>query len=201
MTAGQTTPPASHEHGIAPLAVDRAKDAAATVDVPDYMADLRVFQVLLHHPKLAKRINDLLAQLLFDAELPTRLRELAIMRIGWNTASDYEWTQHWRIALQLGVPEADVLGVRDWRDHAGFDGADRAILAAADDVHATGAIGADAWAACTTHISADPAVLLEAAATLGTWTMVSTLLRSLGVPLEDGVDSWPPDGRAPADAS
>ena len=182
---------------ILPLDTADAKDAAESAAVPDYMADLRVFQVLLHHPKLAKVVNDLLAQLLFAAELPTRLRELAIMRIGWNTGSVYEWAQHWRVATQLGVPADDVQGVRDWRNHDGFDDADRAILAATDDVHAGGAIGPEAWEACTRHISTEPRILLEVSATIATWSMISMMLRSLEVPLEDGVDPWPPDGLAP----
>jgi alkylhydroperoxidase family enzyme len=34
------------------------------------------------------------------------------MRIGWLTASDYEWTQHWRVAQGLGVTADDLLGAR-----------------------------------------------------------------------------------------
>ena len=32
---------------------------------------------------------------------------------------------------------------------------------------------------------------------IGNWRLFSALLRSLDVPLEDGVAPWPPDGRAP----
>ena len=34
-------------------------------------------------------------------------------------------------------------------------------------------------------------------AAIGAWRMISSILQSLQVPLEEGVASWPPDGRAP----
>lgn len=179
------------------LGIDEAKAAADEAGVPNYMAELAIFQVLLNHPTLARRINDLLATMLWHGSLDIRLRELVIMRIGWLTASDYEWTQHWRVALGLGVSAEDLVGVRDWQAHTGFGSAERAVLAATDDVVRYGAIGTEAWAACERELGADPAVLIELVTAIGAWRMVASILHSLAVPLEDGVDSWPPDGRAP----
>jgi alkylhydroperoxidase family enzyme len=119
------------------------------------------------------------------------------MRIGWLTASDYEWTQHWRVAQGLGVSAEDLLAVRDWRAHTGFGDAERAVLAATDDVVREGVVSAETWAACERAFGADRAVLIELVAAIGAWRMVASILRSLQVPLEDSVASWPPDGQAP----
>ncbi len=43
------------------LSASDAKAAASNAGVPDYMAELSIFQVLLHHPDLARAVNDLLA--------------------------------------------------------------------------------------------------------------------------------------------
>lgn len=180
------------------LPLDEAKAATAIAGIPEITADLNVFRVWLHHPRLARWFNDLLMGLLWEGKLDTRLRELVIMRLGWATRSDYEWTQHWRIAGSLKVDEADLLAVRDWQDHDSFGPAERAVLAATDETIAYGAISAATWAACVAHVSDDTQVLLELVAAIGTWRMVSGILRSLEVPLEDGVSSWPPDGRGPA---
>lgn len=102
------------------LPLDEAKAAADEAAVPNYMAELSIFQVLLNHPPLARAINDLLATMLWHGALDSRLRELIIMRIGWLTGCDYEWTQHWRVASRLGVPGDDLLGVRDWRNYRGL---------------------------------------------------------------------------------
>lgn len=179
------------------LPVDEAKAAADEAGVPNYMADLAIFQVLLNHPLLARAINDLLASMLWHGSLDSRLRELVIMRIGWLTASDYEWTQHWRVAQGLGVSAEDLLAVRDWRCYDGFGPVERAVLAATDDVVRDGAVSAESWAACERELDADPAVLVELVTAIAAWRMIATVVRSLDVPLEDGVASWPPDGQAP----
>ena len=43
------------------LPLEEAKAAADEAGVPDYMAELSIFQVLLNHPTLARALNDLLA--------------------------------------------------------------------------------------------------------------------------------------------
>jgi alkylhydroperoxidase family enzyme len=175
-----------------------AHAAAETVGVSSAAADLNVFRAWLHAPQVAGWLHELIMGLLWHGTLDTRLRELVIMRLGWSTSSDYEWTQHWRIATEfLGVDGDDVLATRHWREEPRFGPQERAILAATDDVVQHGAIGEDAWNACANEIDDDPALLVEITAVIATWRMVSTFLRSMDVPLEDGITSWPPDGVAP----
>lgn len=180
------------------LPLGEAKAAADEAAVPDYMAELSIFQVLLNHPQLARAVNDLLATMLWHGSLDARLRELVIMRIGWLTACEYEWTQHWRVATRLGVTTEDLLAVRDWQQHERFGPRERAVLAATDDVVRDGAVSADSWAACERELQGDKTTLVELVTAISAWRMISSILQSLEVPLEDGVVGWPPDGRAPA---
>lgn len=182
---------------IESLGTDEAHEAAAAVGVPPMMADLNVFRVLLNHPRVARAANDLLSTLLFDSKLDIRLRELVIMRIGWLTGSDYEWTQHWRVARLLGVDDEDLLAVRDGPGHERFGPAESAVLRATDETVKDGSVSAATWDACAQALGADPQQLIELVAAIGTWRMISSLLQSLEVPLEEGVGSWPPDGRRP----
>ena len=79
------------EARVARLSTDDAKVAAAAIGVSDRLAELNVFRVLLHHPRLSQAISGLLGTLLFEGnELDPRLRELLILRIAWVTGSDYE---------------------------------------------------------------------------------------------------------------
>jgi alkylhydroperoxidase family enzyme len=183
--------------GIPRLPLDEAKAAADEAGVPDYMAELSIFQVLLNHPVLARTLNDLLATMLWHGALDSRLRELVIMRIGWLTSCDYEWTQHWRVASGLGVPADDLLGVRDWPTYEGFGPTERAVLAATDDVVRDGAVSTENWASCERELGSDRTVLIELVTAIAAWRMVASILHSLKVPLEEGVASWPPDGRSP----
>ena len=179
------------------LPIDEAKAAADEAAVPDYMAELSIFQVLLNHPPLARAINDLLATMLWHGALDRRLRELVIMRIGWLTACDYEWTQHWRVASRLGVSADDCSACAIGRGYDGFGPTERAVLAATDDVVRDGAVSAESWAACERELQGDTTVLIELVTAIGAWRMVASILHSLQVPLEEGVSSWPPDGRSP----
>jgi alkylhydroperoxidase family enzyme len=178
------------------LPAGEAKSLAASAGVLPRMAELSIFRVLLRQPGVAKAVQDLLVALLFRGSLDARLRELLIMRLGWATGSAYEWTQHWRVARELGVSAEDLLGVRDWRRCDRFDARDRAVLAATDETLADGRVSDATWRECCRHLATD-AERIELVAAIGCWRMVSSVLRSLEVPLEDGVAAWPPDGVAP----
>ncbi|MFB0978198.1 MAG: carboxymuconolactone decarboxylase family protein [Myxococcota bacterium] len=175
------------------LSAEAAKKAAQEVDLPAPFADLNVFRLLLHRPRTAKAMSDLLISLLFGGDLDDRLRELVIMRIGWATGSDYEWTQHWTIALErFGCTEEDLLSVRNWREAPCFGNLERAVLGAVDEVLETGTLAKESFADCVALLGNNASIELVAA--VGTWSMISKLARSLEIPLEEGVASWPPTG-------
>ncbi len=182
------------------LDVAEAKKRAAENGIPENMAELSVFRIALHQPGVASGLNTMLRELLWKGQLDARLRELIIMRIGWATGSVYEWTQHWRVARMLDIPERDLLAVRDWRNDSQFGDAERAVLAATDDTLDLGTITDETWAACRAVFD-DDAILVEMVAAIGNWRLFSALLKSLDVPLEDGVDPWPPAGEPPATES
>ncbi len=182
---------------VAMLSVEDAIETAKGVGIRESMAKVNAYRMLLNNPQLARGVNELLTTLLFtNMTIDVRLRELIIMRIGWVTGSCYEWTQHWRFAEAVGLPPEDVVGVRDWKNHDGYDAADRAVLAAVDDTLEQGKISDTVWQECAAHVGG-PAELVEMVVAIGNWTMFSQLLRSLEIPLEDGVEAWPPDGKMP----
>lgn len=189
------TTPAPPDGWVAPLPRTEALGAAQGAGVPEGLARLNVFGVLLRRPEVAKGVAELLLSLLGSPALDPRLRELAIMRLGWTTGSVYEWSQHWPIALALGVDAADLLAVRDWEHHAGFGEVERAVLAATDECTTAGAVSGATMAVLRGHL--DDRALVDLVTAIGAWTMVSVFLRSLGVPLEDGMAPWPPTGEEP----
>ena len=177
------------------LAPEAALAAAAEVNIPEGLAELNVFRMLLHRPRPAKAINDLLLSLLFGGALDDRLRELLIMRMGWATGSNYEWTQHWRVAQEtFGCTPDDLLAVRDWRNATVFGDAERLVLSAVDETLANGAVSADTIAQCRSVLGSDEAVV-ELVLAIGCWHTISQVAQSLEIPLEPGVQAWPPDGQ------
>jgi len=140
-------------------------------------------------------VSDLLLAQLFGENFDRRQRELIIMRTGWATGCDYEWTQHWKVAREtFGVKDEELLAVRDWRNASCFGESDRAVLSAVDDVLDSGAISDASWNAIRKHVAAGPDQL-ELVTAICTWGFISKFARSVQIPLEEGVASWPPDGR------
>jgi alkylhydroperoxidase family enzyme len=177
------------------LDVDAALAAGSAAGVPDQLAELSIFRVLLRRERLAKATSDLLLSLLFGGSLDARLRELVIMRIGWRTGSAYEWTQHWRVATDLGVSPDDLLALRE-DEVTALGPLERAVVAATDEALDGRRISDETMGDLRRHLDDD--AVLELVAAIGTWSMVSTVLRSLDVPLEEGVAAWPPEGVGPA---
>lgn len=179
------------------LPIEESRRRAEAEGLNPQFADLSVFRILLHNPPVAREIAKTLTTLLFDGNvLNGRLRELAIMRIGWATGSEYEWTQHWRVARGMEIPAEDLLAVRDWHNAASLSAADKAVLQATDDTLERGCIQPDTWAECCRHIDSE-AERVELVVAIGNWSLFAQLLQSLQVPLEEGVEAWPPDGKAP----
>ncbi|MDP6565409.1 MAG: carboxymuconolactone decarboxylase family protein [Alphaproteobacteria bacterium] len=168
--------------------------------VPSTMSGLNVFRVMSRHPTLAGVVAKQLAMLLYRGnKLDDRLRELIIMRIGWRTGALYEWTQHWPVALHYGLTEEETLAVRDPDSATCLGPAERAVIAATDDVLDDGAVSETTWQACAEHLASDEE-RLELVAAICNWNTFAILLKSLNIPLEDGVDAWPPDGVPSPDA-
>ena len=179
------------------LPVDEATKRADALGLNPQFANLSVFRILLHNQPVAKEVAKTLTTLLFDGNvLDPRLRELVIMRIGWKTGAVYEWTQHWRVARGMEIPEADLLAVRNWQNATTLTPADRAVLQATDDTLDQGFIQPDTWDECSKHLASE-AERVELVIAIGNWYMFAQLLQSLNVPLEDGIEPWPPDGQAP----
>jgi len=178
------------------LDTETAHKAAESVEMITAFADLNIFKALLHRPKTAKALADLLVSLLFGGELDDRLRELVIMRIGWATGSDYEWTQHWSIAQkQFGCSEKDLLELRDWKASGHYGDEEKAVLEVTDQLLETGDASKAAIDHCLTLFGRNATVELVTA--VGAWRLVSKFTKALEIPLEDGINSWPPDGKRP----
>lgn len=182
------------------LGEDEAGRLGKEHGVPSSMASLNVFRVMLNHPVMAGSVSGLLANLLYKAnKLDSILRELIIMRIGWRTGAVYEWTQHWRLCMNMGIAADLVLAVRDWRKAAGLSDAQKAVLAATDETLDDGRISDATWAACCEHLATSEE-RIELVLAISNWRTFSELLQSLKIPLDEGLEAWPPDGKTPAKA-
>jgi alkylhydroperoxidase family enzyme len=145
--------------------------------------DLNIFATLARHPRLLKRWAAFGGILLYGGELPSRERELLILRTAWNCRAEYEWGQHVRIGLASGLTEDEVARVPDGPGGAGWSAEDAVLLAAADELHGDARIGDATWQALAARFS--EAQLIEVCMLVGQYHLVAFALNSLGVERED----------------
>ena len=83
--------------------------------------------------------------------------------------------------------------MRDWEDADSLGDADRAVLAATDVTIDSGWISDATWDACCAHRPGETE-RIELVLAISNWRLFSEMFQSLRIPLEEGVDHWPPDG-------
>jgi len=165
--------------------------------ISEYISKMNIFRTLLNHPNLASELNSTIISLVSgDKEISDRLREIIIMRVSWKAYCDYEWSQHYMASLYFGLTEPDLVAIRDWRSAACFSAAEKAVLAATDDLLDNKKISTAIWTLLKEHFKTDKA-LIEVVTCIGNWHMFALILNGLEVPLDEGMSSWAPDGRGP----
>lgn len=65
-------------------------------------------KLLVNSPGMARAFSGLGGYIRFKSKLDPRLRELAILQVGWLERSEYEFTHHVRIGREFGVSDADI---------------------------------------------------------------------------------------------
>jgi alkylhydroperoxidase family enzyme len=177
------------------LPADEALKRAKEVKIDETWANLNAFRTMLNSPRVAGGFAEMLRTLMFRNVVNSRARELVILRIGWRTKSEYEFCQHVRVARELKISEAEILGVRDPDSCSAYSAVDRAVIKMADELHESATVSAPTWSTLTQAFSNEELIELVMAA--GMWRMVAGFFNAAKVPLDQTVPSWP-EGKAPA---
>jgi 4-carboxymuconolactone decarboxylase len=144
---------------------------------------LNLYKVLGHSPYIGLNWHRLGNSILTGEELPPRLREIAILRVGSLTKSDYEFTQHTRIGLSAGLTQGEIEAIHDWPNSPLFDEQERAVLAYVDEVERDIRVSDDTFAALRGFLSEH--AIVELTIVIGYYGMVCRFLVALEVELED----------------
>jgi alkylhydroperoxidase family enzyme len=178
------------------LPADDAHAAAAESDISDVLANVNLFRVLLHNPGVARVMASVIKELTMGGSLDPRLKELAILRVGWRMGALYEWSNHYPIARRSGVTEDEILAVRQGPDDARLDPVAQVVLMVVDEILDHHIVSPTTLSAARLAFNDEPA-LLELLVIPGLYRTLATVLQTLEVPLEDGREAWPPDGATP----
>ena len=82
---------------------------------PEYRDMLKrntnLHKLLVNSPEMARAFNGIGGYIRFKSKLDPRLRELAILQVGWMEKSEYEFTHHVKIGREFGVTDEDIAGL------------------------------------------------------------------------------------------
>ena len=125
-----------------------------------------------------------------------RDRELLILRIGWNSQSEYEWSEHvGRVggARKMGLPiERITIGPTA----PGWDPFEANLLRFADEIYRDSVVSDRTWNALSQRY--DQRLLIDATITTANYRMVSMALNILGVQVNPGEEKLPAVPAGPA---
>jgi alkylhydroperoxidase family enzyme len=135
--------------------------------------------VLARQPDLLAPFLSWAAALALQGVLPHRAHELLALRVAANCASAFEWSEHVEYARAAGLTEDEITQVARPPDEGRWTGAERALLAAADELGRGCDISDATWAALEAHF--DAAALVEILFVVGQYTMLSMVANAAGI--------------------
>jgi len=144
---------------------------------------LNINRVVAHAETVYKQCMGMGVKLMLKADLPARLRELAILRIAHLCDAHYEWEHHVRLAKGLGFSDEEVESTKDWENASCYSDLDKLVLRFTDEVSQNVKASEETFNALAKQLSHRQVV--ELILSIGYWSMIARLLVNTGVELED----------------
>lgn len=143
-----------------------------------------VARALANSPKGSQKYSGIAMYLRFESTLDTRLRELAILQVGYVTRQIYEYAHHCSLALEFGCTEDDIRALAD--DTAGkptkLDTLTKHVLRAARDLTIKMDVSDETFAALKAALSNEH--LLDLLMAIASYNATVRMLNALKVDLE-----------------
>jgi alkylhydroperoxidase family enzyme len=146
---------------------------------------INLFQALVNSPNAARAFSGLGTFIRFGSKLDPRLRELAILQVGWLARSPYEWSHHVKIGHDFGVTDDDIQALID--DTAGkpakLDPLAKSVLLAAREMTSDGAMSDASFATLQKALGNEQVVDLTI--TVAFYNAVVRVLATLQIDVEE----------------
>jgi 4-carboxymuconolactone decarboxylase len=147
-----------------------------------------IWRTLARHPEALRRFIVFSNHVLGKNALPTRWRELVILRVAYLTKADYEWGQHVRIGREAGLtdPEVSAIISGDWSALADQE---VALLEATDELVLNHKLSDGSWARFRSQLTDEQ--IIDALYTVGQYLTVALIVNALHIAPEDGAERLP----------
>ncbi len=146
--------------------------------------DIALYRQLVHSPGALRAFQGLGGYIRFGSRLDPRLRELAILQVGYLARAPYEWSHHIKIGYEFGVTDADITALIDDTEGraATLDPAAALVLKGARETTQAGAMSAATFGALQAHLDREQLVYLIV--TIAFYNGVVRVLGSLEIDVE-----------------
>ena len=162
------------------------KDDLAPGDRDVLARGINLDRILAHSPAAARAFTQLGRFIRHDSRLDARLREMAILQVGYATGSPYEYSHHIEIGRGFGVSDDDIRAIA--AETAGRDSAleplAKAVLRAAREMTDDLAISDETFAALRHGLDAE--CLVDLVMTIAFYNAVVRFLATMEIDVEDG---------------
>lgn len=146
---------------------------------------INLYRALVHSPKGARAFGQLGRFIRFDSRLDPRLREMAILQVGYLTKSEYEYSHHIAIGRDFGVSDDDIRAIAT--ETAGRESAleplARAVLRAAREMTEELAVSDATFAELEKGL--DTESLMDLVITIAFYNGVVRLLATMQIDVEE----------------
>lgn len=117
------------------------------------------------------------------------LREMLILRMGWNCRSEYEWAKHVGSVGRARHHGLDPTRIAEGPQAAGWDPFESTLLRASDELYRDGIVSDTTWRALSDRF--DTGLVMSAVFTTSDYRAISLSLNTYGVQLEEGDERFP----------
>ena len=148
-------------------------------------APLGIFRLMAHAPTCLRPLVALGTAILGRQQLDPRLRELAILMVGYLTRAPYEWSHHVEIGRKFGVSDADIRALMDEAEGraSALEPLAKAVLQAAREMTGNLAIADATFARLREGL--DEESIVDLTLTIAFYNGVVRTLASLQIDVED----------------
>jgi alkylhydroperoxidase family enzyme len=145
---------------------------------------IALHKALVNSPKAARAFSGLGQFIRYGSRLDPRLRELAILQVGWQARSPYEWSHHVKIGKDFGVSDADIhaLIAESAGQASALEPLAKLVLLAAREAAAGPGVSEATYKALTAHF--DHELMVDLVLTISFYCAVVRALSSLAIEVE-----------------